>query len=165
MSGLLKRLPLYLLIGILFGGSFLLIWGRAMQRGYNRDENQFVASGELLAEQTLLPYRDYPYFHLPNLIFVYALVDKVTDYSLLGARAVSVVFSTANIVLIFLISYNFFRGQRLSIRITASAAGVLLLLANPLFAYTSGLAWNHDLPIFVGLLAFSVHVHGSARYN
>ena len=165
MSVLLKRLLLYLTIAILFGGSFLLIWGRAMQRGYNRDENQFVASGELLAEQTLLPYRDYPYFHMPNLIFVYALVDKVTDYSLLGARAVSVVFSMASIVLIFWISYNFFRGQRLSIRMTASAGGVILLLANPLFAYTSGLAWNHDLPILLVLLAFSVHVHGSEREN
>src|SRR4030067_550385 len=130
MSGLLKRLPLYFLIGILFVGSFLLIWGRAMQRGYNRDENQFVASGELLAEQTLLPYRDYPYFHMTNLIFVYALVDKVTDYSLLGARAVSVVFSMASIVLIFWISYHFFRGQKLSIRMTAAVGGALLLLVN-----------------------------------
>src|SRR3989304_5640015 len=121
MSVLLKRLLLYLTIAILFGGSFLLIWGRAMQRGYNRDENQFVASGELLAEQTLLPYRDYPYFHLPNLIFVYALVDKVSDYSLLGARAASVVFSMASVVLIYLISYNYFRGQKLSFRLTASA--------------------------------------------
>src|SRR3989337_4396047 len=124
MAVLLKRLLLYLTIAILFGRSFLLIWGRAMQRGYNRDENQFVASGELLAEQTLLPYRDYPYFHMPNLIFLYALVDKVTDYSLLGARAVSVVFSIVNIILIFLICHNFFRGQKLSIRITAIAGGV-----------------------------------------
>src|SRR4030067_3049580 len=102
MSGLLKRLLLYLLIGILFVGSFLLIWSRAMQRGYNRDENQFVASGELLAEQTLLPYRDYPYFHMPNLIFVYALGDKVTDYGWVGARAVSVVFSMAILLFVFL---------------------------------------------------------------
>src|SRR3989304_432228 len=123
MSVLLKRLLLYLTIAILFGGSFLLIWGRAMQRGYNRDENQFVASGELLAEQTLLPYRDYPYFHMPNLIFVYTLVDKVTDYSLLGARAVSVVFSMASIVLIFLVSLQFFPGQRFFIRMTASVGG------------------------------------------
>src|SRR3989337_3201680 len=165
MAVLLKRLLLYLTIAILFGGSFLLIWGRAMQRGYNRDENQFVASGELLAEQTLLPYRDYPYFQMPSLIVLFALVDKVTDYSLLGARAVSVVFSMASIVLIFWISYNFFRGQRLSIRMTAPAGGLILLLANPLFAYTSGLAWNHDLPILLVLLAFSVHVHGSEREN
>jgi len=165
MSGLLKRFPLYLLIGILFLGSFLLIWGRAMQRGYNRDENQFVASGELLAAQTLLPYRDYPYFHMPNLIFLYALVDKVTDYSLLGARAVSVVFSIVNIILIFLICHNFFRGQKLSIRITAIAGGVILLLANPIYAYTSGLAWNHDLPVLLILLAFIVHVHGTKREN
>src|SRR3990172_8997868 len=122
MSGLLKRLSLYLLIWSLFVGSFLLIWSRAMQRGYNRDENQFVASGELLAEHALLPYRDYPYFHMPNLVFVYALVDKVSDYSLLAARAVFVVFSMASLVLIFLISYNLFRGQKLFIRITVSAS-------------------------------------------
>src|SRR4030067_3382833 len=102
---------------------------------------------------------------MPNLIFVYALVNKVTEYSLLGARAVSVVFSMASIVLIFWISYNFFRGQRLSIRMTASVGGVILLLANPLYAYTSGLAWNHDLPILLALLAFSVHIHGAKKEN
>jgi len=160
MSGLFKRFALFLLIAALFLGSFLLIWGRAMQKEYNRDENQFIASGELLAEQGLLPYRDYPYFHMPNLVFVYAFIDELSEYSLLSARSFSVVCAILTVAFIFLIAYNLFRNQSSFIRFTISGGAVILLLANPIFAYTSGSAWNHDLPVLLVLIAFWVYVQG-----
>lgn len=165
MPGLLRRWLYYFLIGSFLVGSFLLVWARAMQREYNRDENQFVASGELLANQALLPYRDYPYFHVPNLIFVYALVDELTEYSLLGARALSVVISFTTIVLIFFIANHYFRDQPPFVRFIAPTAGIVLLLANPIFTYTSGLAWNHDLPILLVLLAFMAQVKATKKEN
>ncbi len=165
MPGFLRQWLYYFLIGVLLLGSFLLIWARAMQRQYYRDENQFVASGELLADQALLPYRDYPYFHTPHLIFVYALVDNLTGYSLLGARAISVFFSSITIVLIVLIVYKYFRDQHPFTRFIAIAAGIILLLVNPIFIYTSGLAWNHDLPVLLVLLACITYVHASQKEN
>jgi hypothetical protein len=38
----------------------------------NHDEHQFVAPSVLLLREGLLPYRDYPFFHTPNLVFVFA---------------------------------------------------------------------------------------------
>jgi 4-amino-4-deoxy-L-arabinose transferase-like glycosyltransferase len=160
MSGFVKRFSPILLISIVFIVSFLLIWGRSMQKEYNRDENQFIASGELLADQGLLPYRDYPYFHMPNLVFVYALIDTFSEYSLLSARAFSVVCAVLALGIIFLIAYRVFPNHRPYIRITIAVGAVILLLANPIFEYTSGSAWNHDLPVLLVLTAFIVFVHG-----
>jgi hypothetical protein len=50
----------------------LLVAGVNLRRGLNHDEHQFVASGVLLARQGLLPYRDFPYFHVPLLSVIYA---------------------------------------------------------------------------------------------
>ena len=47
----------------------VLVWGLNMRRGLNHDEHQFVASGALIARDGLLPYRDFPYFHVPTLSF------------------------------------------------------------------------------------------------
>ena len=59
-------------IHIATGAFFALItvslFAIAMCRGLSRDEHQFIAAGALLATEGLLPYRDFPYFHVPNLI-------------------------------------------------------------------------------------------------
>ena len=65
----------------------VVLWAIAMGRGLNVDEHQFVASGALLAREGLLPYRDYPFFHTPDLSFVYALLFRCTDYFAFGTGA------------------------------------------------------------------------------
>ena len=57
-------------------GAYLLVLNRAMVKGFEHDENQFVASAYLFSTDWLLPYVDYPYFHMPNLIFIYAVLFK-----------------------------------------------------------------------------------------
>ena len=81
-------------------GVFLVVFEYAIAKDYFRDENQFIASGKLLQSAGLLPYRDYPYFHLPNLVFVYALIDCFTEFSHLGARVFSVVCAWMMLVLL-----------------------------------------------------------------
>lgn len=49
----------------------------------NPDEHQFIVAGVLLACEGLLPYRDYVYFHVPNLALVYAAVLFSVAQSLL----------------------------------------------------------------------------------
>ena len=36
-------------------------------------------------------------------------------------------------------------------------------MTNPIFTFTSGRAWNHDLMVLLGLAAFAVHAHGARR--
>ncbi len=78
----------------------LFLWAKSMGRHLDHDENQFVASAALLARKSLLPYRDYPYFHMPYQVFVQALVFRATNHLLLGARLVSDVAALVTVGLI-----------------------------------------------------------------
>ena len=68
----------------------LLLLGLNMRRGLNHDEHQFVAGATLVARNSLLPYRDFPYFHVPLLSLIYALLFQSWDRLLLTARVFSV---------------------------------------------------------------------------
>src|SRR5436853_6215645 len=78
----------------------LLLVAHGLFRELDHDEHQFVASGALLARHGLLPYRDYPYFHVPYLVFIYAAIFSATDHLLLAASLCSIFCSIATIVLI-----------------------------------------------------------------
>ena len=142
--------------------AFLLICNRAMLVADNHDEHQFMASGYLLATRGLLPYRDYAYFHMPNLVFVYALIDRLTGFRLLYTRLFSVAFGTLTLALLSAGTYLFFAKRNPVVRAGAALLAGLFLLANPLFAGTSGLAWNHDVPVFLALLAALVFLWSRA---
>ncbi len=148
-----------LVIALLLLGSLLVIFDHAMLKGYFRDENQFVASGKLLEDEGLLPYRDYPYFHMPNLVFIYALIYQVTDFTLLGARFFSVLCAWGAIAGLVYAAHRFFQHRSRWLRLAVGAGAVLLLLPNPLFVYTVGLAWNHDFPVFLTLAAALVFLY------
>ena len=148
---------------IVLGWAFALSFSRAIRAGNNHDENQFVASAELLVNHALLPYRDYPYFHMPNLVFVYALIYSFTGHIVLGARLFSVVCATGAVALLMFLIKDFFRGRNALYGLVASAGCVFLLLPNPLFAFTSGFAWNHDLPVLLTLAAVAFIFHGMRR--
>src|SRR5437868_2817504 len=68
----------------------LLLLGLSMTKRLDHDEHQFIASGVLWARRGLLPYRDYPYFHMPYMVFVYGLLFKLSDHLLLVARVFTV---------------------------------------------------------------------------
>jgi hypothetical protein len=81
----------------------------AVRADYNHDEDQFITSARLLLDEGLLPYRDYPYFHTPYLVFVYALLFALTgNYNLLAALIFSAVCATASVLLVFWMVLYFF---------------------------------------------------------
>jgi hypothetical protein len=131
-----------------------------MQRGLNHDEHQFIASGELLNSKFLFPYKDYPYFHMPNLVFVYGMIFQFTDHLLLTARLFSVICATLALGVIFYITFFKFGHRSYLSRSLISAGAVILLATNPYFIYTCGRSWNHDLPMLCNLLAFVFHCRG-----
>ena len=132
---------------------FLVVFEYAIAKDYFRDENQFIASGKLLQSAGLLPYRDYPYFHLPNLVFVYALIDCFTDSLHLGARLFSVVCAWIMLVLLAISAQRWIGVRSWLLQLVVGMSAVLLLLPNPLFRFTTGLAWNHDAPVLLTFLA------------
>ena len=134
----------------------LLLVGINMRRGLNHDEYQFVASGQLMATTGLLPYRDFPYFHVPGLSLLYAGLFQFTPRLLLSARLFSVICGWLLLVLLWVLTLVELRQARFWLRLAAAVGVVLLLMASPIFIYTSGRAWNHDLPMLLTIGALWV---------
>jgi hypothetical protein len=140
-----------------FSALFALLLGVNMRRGLNHDEHQFVASSTLLARDSLLPYADFAYFHVPLLSLTYAIVYQFAQELLFSARLVSVFFSWLTLGLIFFAAYRRRVAGLLRIRFLFAMMVTLWLMSLPSFTYTSGRAWNHDLPVFLMLLGFFIH--------
>src|SRR2546423_3566203 len=132
----------------------LLLFVRAMARELNHDEHQFIAPPALLLRAGLLPYRDYPFFHMPNLVFVFAALFSTTSHLLLAARCFNAFYAALLLLLVFAIA-----GRRFSAmpdkRWLIAFAFVLLLSLNPFFRFTAGRAWNHDLAVLASVAAFT----------
>jgi hypothetical protein len=79
--------------GAVQGVFYLAILGLIVSRSFtstiSHDENLFIAPGQLLATQGLLPYVDYPYLHMPYAIPFYALTAWASDYDFLAGRLMS----------------------------------------------------------------------------
>ncbi len=159
----LKKLLLALAVVGLFLVVFNLSFSRAIRAGANHDEHQFVASAGLWVEHGLLPYRDYAYFHFPNLIFVYGLIFRLTEYKLLAARLLSALSITAIAGLLYLFSLDSFKKLSSSAGHWVGAGAALLFVSNPLVAAMGSFAWNHNLSLFLAVLAFMLHWKGARR--
>lgn len=131
-----------------------LVVSRAVDRGINHDEHQFLAPALLLTGQGLLPYRDYPLFHLPNLTFIYGAAAALTPYKLLAARLLCALAAIGSVVLLFRIARKAFVALSPGQNLILSVATTALFATSMLFVTASGLIWNHDIPTFLALLAF-----------
>ena len=150
-----------LLIVCLFLFSMALNTSRAVRADYSHDEDQFITSARLLLDEGLLPYRDYPYFHTPYMVFIYALLFLVAgDFNLLAARLFSAVCATASVMLVFWIVLYFFRSHSKKLAYLIAVAIVFLFLPNPLLAATAGIAWNHNLSVLLMLAGLFIAVQG-----
>ncbi|MDQ3704845.1 MAG: hypothetical protein M3437_06400 [Chloroflexota bacterium] len=144
---------------------FLLLLAASMEKELNHDEHMYVSAGVLLSEKLQVPYRDFPYLQMPNLAFMYAGLFSLLPwpgYFLLEARVFSTVCATAGLGLIFVAVAGVLRDIAYGWRFLAAAGSLVAILANPIFRYTSGQAWNHDASVLLALSAF-VAVHKAAR--
>lgn len=142
------------------GGFFLFvvaatyIFGHAVDAGLNHDEHQFLAPAALFSREGLLPWKDFPLFHLPNLVFLYGLLDWLTGNLILSAKLVGAVATGA--LTAGLITANI--ASRRVWNWIAALAVVGLLISDPLVLETTGKTWNHELPtsLLVAALALMV---------
>jgi hypothetical protein len=138
----------------------VLLFSRSMMRFFDLDEHQFVAPPALLLQQGAVPYRDYPYFHMPTLIYVNAVLTAWLPYKLLAARTLSVLAGTATVLLLMSEGWRSLAGASDRTRWLVAGGLVLTFMSSRLFTYTSGLAWNHDLAVLCMLGAVLLHVRG-----
>ncbi|HVG00017.1 MAG TPA: hypothetical protein VND68_09280 [Chloroflexia bacterium] len=144
---------------------FLLLLAAGMTKELSHDEHMNVMGGALLAEKLQVPYRDFPYLQMPNLAFVYAGLFSLfgsSGYFLLVARVFSTVCATAGLGLVFVVVAGALDGLPYRWRFLAAAGSVAAIMANPVFRYASGQAWNHDASVLLALSAF-VALHAGAR--
>ncbi|HET6408724.1 MAG TPA: hypothetical protein VFG14_12640 [Chthoniobacteraceae bacterium] len=143
----------YLLVLLLLVAGVLL-FARAMDRDLNHDEHQFLSPGALLVRQGMLPYRDYPLFHVPNLTYIYGSLLRVTDHYVLGAKVLSVVssFAVLGVILIRAARRSPFGSPSWTIPMGAALA--VLFITDPLFLWTAGKTWNHELPTMFLVVAY-----------
>lgn len=147
---------------LLFLGA-LFAW--AMHRDLNHDEHQFLAPGSLLARDGLLPFRDYPLFHLPNLTLVYGALDRLFGYPIFSAKLLSVVSSWVVGLLLVLQCHRTppFGEQRWAFAGAAIALGFLFF--DPLFSDASGKTWNHEFPTALAIIATVLVVMAVQRFH
>ena len=150
--------PLLIASAVFMAVVWLAVFKQAMLVPLSHDEHQFVAAGRLLAGG-MLPYRDFPTYHMPYLIMLYGAVFSLTQTSMLPARAVSAICAALAASLVFHLTGSFFRNSSRPIRFIISAAGCLTLITNPIFIYTSGRSWNHDLPTLCIIVAAALFLH------
>ncbi len=147
----------------LAGVLFVVQFARSVNRSADPDEHQFVAPGAMLAAHGRLPYVDYPYFHMPNLVFLVAALTGWTSWKLLAARTISAACGTATVAALFAAGWRAMPGLPPRLRWTLVGGPVLVFTTCRLFTYTSGAAWNHDTATLCMVLAFLAHVRGIRR--
>ena len=132
------------------------IIGHSLIRPLDHDEHQFVASASLLARDGLLPYRDYPYFHMPYLVFGDAMLFRLAGRGaplLLIARLVSAACAVATVWLVATIPWRLHRAATVMERSARSIIAAAVLVTCPIFLAASGRAWNHDASELLLLIA------------
>jgi len=154
------RMTLWLAFVGMIAIVFVLSFSRAMTRSFNHDEHQFVTPAVLLTQGGLLPYRDYPYFHMPNQVYLYAALTWWTPYKLLAARIIQVLCGTAIVALLCATGWRLL-GRVDPLGRWLTVGGLLLVLFScRVFRYTNGLAWNHETSTLCALVALLLHLRG-----
>ncbi len=141
----------------------LVLFSRAMAQPFSHDEHQFVAAGWWVAYGGLLPYRDFPYHHMPYQIPLDALAVRLSPYLLLSARLVSWAAAWLASGILFLMVRRELRGRGAWLASGAAAAAVVVFISSLIVAYTMGHAWNHDWAVALALLALMLQVRAIDR--
>jgi hypothetical protein len=142
---------------------FLLLVGtvlfdRAMAQPFSHDEHQFIAAGWWLAKAGLLPYLDFPYHHMPYQIPLNALAVQLSPYVLLSGRLVSWTAAWLASGILLSAVWREFRVRSRALAALAGGLAVLVFISQPIVAYTTGQAWNHDWANLLALGAVVLQV-------
>jgi hypothetical protein len=119
----------------------------------NHDEHQFMASAFLVAQYGLHPYQDFAYFHMPNLVYLYAPFFLV-PYSFMLARLFVGICALGICLTIFLTARSLFAGQSKLNSLILPVSSAALLIHSGMFRYASSHVWNHTPSAVCAVVAF-----------
>lgn len=142
---------------------FVLLFSRAMTRTLDPDEHQFIAPALLYNLEHLRPYVDYPLFHTPLLVYIYAAILNVSDNALLVTRTFSALIGTLCVVSVYLTARAWMRNAPVREARNFGLCLVAIHITARVFTYTNGWSWNHDASICAMLLALLLHLHAVQR--
>ena len=145
------------IIFIFYAATISLVYSLAGK--LNHDEHQFMASAFMVAQQGLHPYQDFAYFHMPNLVYIYAPFF-LTPFPFLLARIFVGICGFAICLLIFLYARSQFSEYDNRIRLIISGCFMLLLLHSPLYQTAVSHVWNHTPSTLFALLAVLLYSRG-----
>ncbi len=147
---------------------FLLLLSRAVTAVFSHDENQFVPTGELLADHGWLPYLHYPYTHMPYSAAFYAVSAVISDYDFLAARILTAGVWFACIFLVIAVFRLMSAKPAAPSQARPSGAQlfwefviVCVFLYHPLSGYVLSAALNHSFSTLFSLLALLLFVRGT----
>ena len=139
-----------------------LFWCLAGQ--VDHDEHQFMASASMVARHWQHPYRDFAYFHMPNLVYVYSLFF-LTPYPFLLARLFVGLCAFGICLTIYGHARTVF-GDRPGIFGRLAPACILLLITHSfLFRVAAGHVWNHAASTLCAVVAFLLQCHAIRTTN
>jgi hypothetical protein len=143
----------------------VLMLSLGLRRGMNHDECLPLAGGAVFARHSLLPYRDYPYFHMPDLVLIYGVLFRCCRYVLLSARVFSVVSGWLTILLLWCMARRECRGKPIAVRWLLPAAAALLVFSCPVFREAFWRTWNHASATLFGLVAAAFALRPRGRWR
>jgi Dolichyl-phosphate-mannose-protein mannosyltransferase len=149
----------FLTIAILIYLAVFSTW-YAVSGPLDHDEHQFMASAFLVAQYGRHPYQDFAYFHMPNLVYLYAPFFFI-PYSFLSVRLFVGICGFGICLTIFLTARSLFAGSHELNSVILPVASAVLLIHSPLFHYASSHVWNHTPSTLCAVLAFLLHCHAT----
>jgi hypothetical protein len=120
------------------------------------DEHQFMASAFMVAQYGLHPYQDFFYFHMPNLVYLYAPFFFL-PYPFLAARLFVGICAFGICLTILLTARSLFAGQGKLNSLIVPLSSTALLIHASLFSDASGQVWNHTPSTVFAILSFLFH--------
>ena len=151
----MRRVNTALTVAILAYSVIVSIW-YPVSGPIDHDEHQFMASAFMVAQYGLHPYQDFAYFHMPNLVYLYAPFFLI-PYSFMLARLFVGICAFGICLTIFLTARSLFAGQDKLNSLILPVSSAALLIHSPLFHYASSYVWNHTPSTICAVLAFLLH--------
>ena len=151
----IRRVVVPLILVILGYSVTVSIW-QCLSSPLIHDEHQFMASAFMVAQYGLHPYQDFAYFHMPNLVYLYAPFFHI-PYPFMAARLFGVICALGICLTMFLTARSLFAGHEKLNSLIIPVCGAALLIHSPLFHYASSHVWNHTPSTLCAVLAFLFH--------
>ena len=133
----------------------ILLFSKVVSFSLSHDEHQFIAPSELLVSRGLMPYIDYPYLHMPYMVFINAIPVMLPFPHFFSVRIFNAIFLLLSAIIVYCESIRIIEVQPVFSKRILATGIVLVYMLNPVMNSSSGWALNHTAPMIFSLMALS----------